>query len=207
VLDPADLPLRVTRGLTVEQQDRNTSQTAITLTQSGRLLEAYESLLTFLARNPEAHLSRETLGTILLAQREYAQAALVVDEGLQLAPNYSPYKKIKSRLLMLEGRSADALQVLQQLPPTLQADQEYHELLATLFQQVGQHSQAISTYQELLRTNGAEGRWWAGMGISLEAQGDAAKALASYQAALQQSSLDASVRQYSQARVQALSNQ
>jgi tetratricopeptide (TPR) repeat protein len=207
VLASADLPLRVTRGLTAEQQDRNISQTAITLTQSGRLLEAYESLLTFLARNREAHLSRETLGTILLAQREYAQAALVIDEGLQLAPNYAPYKKIKARLLMQEGRSLEALQVLQQLPPTLQEDQEYHELLATLFQQAGEHGRAVATYQELLRSNGAEGRWWTGMGISLEAQGDTAKALASYQTALQQSQLDAGIRQYSQARVRALSEQ
>ncbi len=206
-LDAAALPLRVTRGLTLEQQDRNTSQSAVTLMQGGRLLEAYEKLLTFLARNPEAHVSRETLGTILLAQHEYAQAGIVVDEGLALAPNYAPYKKIKARLLMQDSRVAEALQLMEQLPPALQADQEYHELLATLYQQNGDHAKAISTYQQLLRTNGSEGRWWTGMGISLEAQGDAEKALASYQAALQQASLDAGVRQYSQNRVRSLSMQ
>lgn len=203
-LDASELPLRVTRGLTLEQQDRNASQSAVALVQSGRLLEAYEGLLTFLARNPEAHTSRETLGTILLAQREVAQATAVVEEGLRLAPNYAPYKKIKARLLLQEGRSAEALQLLEQVPPSLQADKEYHELLATLYQQNSQHGKAIATYQELLRTNSSEGRWWAGLGISLEAQGDTQKAVASYQAALQQGNLDPGVRQYSQGRIRSL---
>lgn len=197
-------PQRVTRGLTFEQQDRNTSQNAITLVQGGRLLEAYEKLLTFIARNPEAHISRETLGTVLLAQREYEQAAIIAEEGLRLAPNHAPYKKIRARLLMQEGRAADALALLQTMPPTLQLDQEYHELLATLYQQNGDHARAITTYQNLLRMNQNEGRWWTGMGISLEAQGDTQKALASYQAALQQKNLDGSVRQYSQNRVKSL---
>lgn len=206
-LDSAELPLRVTRGFTLEQQDRNASQSAVALVQSGRLLEAYDQLLTFLARNPEAHVSRETLGTILLAQGDQAQAALVVDEGLRLAPNYAPYKKIKARLLMQGGRPGEALQLLEQLAPTLQEDMEYHELLATLYQQSGEHAKAIATYQQLLRTNSAEGRWWTGLGISLEAQGDTQKAIASYQVALQQSSLDPGVRQYSQGRIRTLSVQ
>lgn len=200
-------PLRVTRGLTLEQQDRNTSQAAVQALQAGRLLEAYEQLLTFLARNPEAHLSRETLGTILLAQGELRQAAIIADEGLALAPNYAPYKKMKARLLMQEGRAVEALQLLQQVPPSVQVDKEYHELLATLYQQAGDHAKAAATYQDLLRTNAAEGRWWAGLGISLEAQGQLQQALASYQQALQQPSLDISVRQYSQNRLRSLSIQ
>lgn len=206
-LDSTEVPLRVARGFTLEQQDRSASQSAVALVQSGRLIEAYDKLLTFLAANPEAHVSRETLATILLAQQEHAQATLVIEEGLRLAPNYAPYKKIKARLLIQDRRPGEALQLLEQLAPTLQADKEYHELLATLYQQSGEHGKAIATYQQLLRTNSKEGRWWTGLGISLEAQGDTQKAIASYQAALQQSTLDPGVRQYSQGRIRILSVQ
>jgi tetratricopeptide (TPR) repeat protein len=206
-LDQGSLPQRVARGLTLEQQDRNNSQAAVQMVQGGRVLEAYEALLTFLAQNPEAHLSRETLATILLAQGELLQAAIVVDEGLRLAPNYAPYKKIKARLLLQDGRSADALALLAQLPPPLLADREYHELLATLYQQSGEHAKAIAIYQDLLRADGSEGRWWTALGISLEAQGEVERALASYQQALQQANLDVSVRQYSLNRVRSLSEQ
>lgn len=206
-LDSAEVPLRVARGFTMEQQDRSASQSAISLVQSGRLQEAYEKLLAYLARNPEAHLSRETLATILLAQQEHAQATTVVEEGLRLAPNYAPYKKIKARLLIQDRRPGEALQLLEQVAPTLQADKEYHELLATLYQQSSEHGKAIATYQQLLRTDSKEGRWWVGLGISLEAQGDTQKAIASYQAALQQSTLDPGVRQYSQGRIRTLSVQ
>jgi tetratricopeptide (TPR) repeat protein len=206
-LDSAEMPLRVARGFTLEQQDRSASQSAVALVQSGRLMEAYEKLLSFLAANPEAHVSRETLATILLAQQEHAQATLVIEEGLRLAPNYAPYKKIKARLLIQDRRPGEALRLLEQVAPTLQADKEYHELLATLYQQSGDHGKAIATYQQLLRTNSKEGRWWTGLGISLEAQGDTQKAIASYQAALQQSTLDPGVRQYSQGRIRTLSVQ
>jgi len=197
-------PVRLDRQLSQEQQDRNNSQSAMALLQGGRLFEAYEQLLTFISQNPSAHQSRETLATLLLAQQEFVQARQIIDEGLTLVPNYAPFKKIKARLLLQGGDSAQALELLRTVPPQLADDPEYHELLASLYQQSGNHPGAVAAYQDLLRYNSQQGRWWVGLGISLEAQGNVADAVASYQAAQQTPNLDSGLRQYSQARIQNL---
>lgn len=199
--DERSAPVRVTRELSLEDRDRNNSQEALMLVQGGRLVEAYERLLSFIDENPAAHQSRETLGKILFAQQEYGQAGSIIDQGLQQVPNYGPFKKIKARLLMQANEHAQALALLRTVPPAVAADPEYHELLGSLYQQGSQHAQAVATYQALLRLDRQQGRWWTGLGISLEAQDKDADALASYQAALQTRNLDANLRQFIQGRI------
>lgn len=203
-MEKRNAPARVNRELSQEQQDSNTSQKALVLVQQGRLYEAYEQLLTYLGSNPAARISRETLATVLFAQNELPQARIVVEEGLQLAPNYAPFKKIMARLLMQDGEVAQAMELMRNVPPELSSDPEYFELLASLYQQSNEHSLAVTTYQELLRTNAQQGRWWAGLAISLEAQGRLSDAKDSFQQALLLSNLDTELRQYSQKRVQGL---
>ncbi len=193
-------PGRINRELSLEDRDRNNSQAAVVMLQGGRMVEAYQQLQKFIDENAGAHQSRETLATLLLAQREYGQAGAVIDEGLALVPNYAPFKKIKARLLT-DNDPAQALALLREVPPAVTVDPEYHELLASLYQKGNLHQEAIGVYQELLRTNPDQGRWWAGLGISLEAQDKDSDALTSFQAALQDESLDANLRQYVQARI------
>lgn len=193
--------VRVSRELSFEERDRNNSQSALMLLQGGQMAEALQQLLGFLEQNPAAHQSRETLAKLLLAQQALAQASTVVDQGLEQVPNYAPFKKIKARLLMQDGEAAQALALLRNVPPSVVADTEYHELLATLYQQSNYHQQAIAAYQELLRTDRNQGRWWTGLGISLEAQNQGADARASYQAALQSPNLDANLRRFVQDRI------
>jgi tetratricopeptide (TPR) repeat protein len=200
-------PARVNRELSLEDRDRNTSQGALILAQGGEITEAYRRLLTFLEENPSAHQSRETLAKLLLAQEEYAQAGIVIDQGLVQIPNDASFKKIKARLLMRANDSAQAITLLRAEPPAIAEDTEYHELLASAYQQGANHPQAVTTYRELLRIDRSQGRWWAGLGISLEAQNMAADALTSFQAALQTTNLDAGLRQYVQSRVPNLGNQ
>lgn len=199
--------VRVNRELSLEEQDRNSSQAAVMMMQGGRISDAYQHLRTFLEENPTAHQSRETLATLLFAQREYAQAGTVVDAGLRLVPNYAPFKKIKARLLIDENDPAQALVLLRNVTPAVATDTEYHELLATLYRQGNLHAEAISTYKDLLRIDGQQGSWWAGLGISLEAQNQGNDALVSYQAALQSANLDAGLRRYVQNRINNLGSQ
>lgn len=199
--------VRVSRELSLEEQDRNTSQAAVMMMQGGRIGDAYQHLRTFLEVSPTAHQSRETLATLLFAQREYAQARIVVDAGLNQVPNYAAFKKIKARLLMQDNDPAQALTLLRNLPPAVATDTEYHELLATLYRQGNLHEQAISTYKDLLRIDSQQGSWWAGLGISLEAQDKDSDALVSYKTALQSANLDTGLRQYVQNRISNLNSQ
>ncbi|MDY6984274.1 MAG: tetratricopeptide repeat protein, partial [Pseudomonadota bacterium] len=193
--------VRISRELSFEDRDRNNSQSALMLVQGGRMAEALQQLLTFLEENRAAHQSRETLAKLLLAQQAFAQADTVIDQGLEQVPNYAPFKKIKARLLMQNGDGPQALALLRNVPPSVAADPEYHELLATLYQQGNYHVQAIASYQDLLRTDRNQGRWWTGLGISLEAQNQLADARASYQQALQSPNLDANLRRFVQNRI------
>lgn len=203
---PTQASIRTPRELTFEERDLNVSQNAGQLIQRGQLVAAYQALLVFLGENPEAHRSRETLATLLFAQQEYLEAGVVVDQGLVVAPNYAPYKKIKARLYMLSRETAAAIALLRNLPPNLAADPEYFELLASSYQQNGSHQEAIEVYQNLLRNDSQQARWWAGLGISHEALGNVSDAIASYQAALQTENLEPALRQYSQNRIRYLGN-
>lgn len=199
-------PVRTNREPTQEELDINNSRSASQLIQRGELMAAYQKLLGYIGDNPDARHSREALAKLLFAQQEYLQANAVVDQGLALAPSYPPYKKIKARLLLMDGGTQEAVRLLNNLSPELAEDPEYFELLASAFQQDKQYLKAIETYQDLLRYNSKVGRWWAGMGISHEALGNIDDAIASYQAAVQSPGLEPALRQYSQNRIRNLKN-
>lgn len=202
---PAEvLQIRTARELTFEETDNNTSQTAIRLAQRGQMLEAYAFLLEYIDENSQAHHSREILITLFMAQQEFELANDLVQQGLALAPNYGAYKKIQARLYMMEGRNNEALNLMRRVPPLIEDDIEYYDLMALLYQQTGDHLNAIETYQQLLRNDSQQGRWWAGMGISHEFLGNISEAVASFQAAVQIPELDLKLRQYSQNRIQNL---
>ena len=199
-------PVRTARVLSFEDQDIRLSQSAAQLIQRGQMMDAYAELIQFIGNNVEAHHSRETLATLLFAQQEYEQANAIVDQGLNIAPNYSAYKRIKARLLLLNKEAETAAQFLLNYPPELAADSQYYELLATAFQQSDRYMEAIETYQNLIRHDSQQARWWVGLGVSHEAMGNVADAISSYQAALQNSKLDDALRQYSQNRIRYLKN-
>ena len=198
-------PVRTQRQLSLQDRDRNVTQQALQQVQSGQMQTAYATLQNFIARNPEAHQARNTLITLLYAQQQYDQVGLQVEEGLSLAPNLSSYKKMKARLLMMQGRHQDAIILLRNVPPAVGDDTEYFELLASLYQHTGDFSSAIATYQDLIRIDSNVGRWWTGMGISHESQGNAREAVNSFEVALQVPGLESNLRQYSRNRIKSLS--
>ena len=197
-------PVRTVRALSFEDQDNNISQRSIGLAQRGQILEAYRSLLEFIEANPQGHKARETLATLLIAQGENQQADMLLQQGLEIAPNNSAFVRLKARLMVAEGDRSGALTLLEQRPPLLSLDQEYHDLMSSLNQQLGNHDKAVQGYQNLLRSNPEEGRWWVAMGISHEAQGNVNEAVGSFRTALQMQGLDNGLKQYSQSRIQVL---
>lgn len=203
----AAAPLRTQRELSIQEKDRNASQQALRQAQSGQMQTAYVSLYDFISKNPEAHQSRNTLITLLYAQQQFDQVGLLVEEGLLLAPNQSSYKKMKARMLMMNGEYQQAISLMRNVPPAVAEDREYHELLASLYQQTGNYADAVSTYQELIRTDSNVGRWWTGMAISHESLGNITEAVNSFEVALQIPTLESSLRQYSRNRIRNLSGQ
>lgn len=195
---------RSPREMSFQDQDRQQVQQALRQWSSGQQLAALQTLDSFTYENPEAHQSRETLAKLLIEQGETERALQAVELGLGIAPRHDGYRKIKARLLLADGQAAQAVALLDASAPSVAADTEFHDLLATAYLSQQNYDRAILAYQMLLQQNQDVGRWWYGLGVSFDAVGRSADAASAYQQALQTSDMTATLRQRSQDRLLAL---
>ena len=194
---------RSPRAMSFEDSDRQQVQLALEQWSSGQRLSALQTLDSFTFENAEAHRSRETLAKLLIQQGENERALQVVDMGLAIAPRFHGYRKIKARLLLGQGSAEDALALLNNSAPSVSADPEYHDLLATANLSSQRFDSAVVSYQMLLQHDETVGRWWYGLGASMDAQGRTSEAANAYERALRSGELSANLRQNSQQRLQA----
>ncbi|MBT3428420.1 MAG: tetratricopeptide repeat protein [Gammaproteobacteria bacterium] len=197
---PTDNEVRIARSLSLRQIDKEVSLEAVRSIQQGQYDKAKERLMVFLAENPDGHLSRHTLATILMTRNEIGAAQQLLEKGLQLTPDFSAFKKLLARILK-DTDTTRAIALLKERPPYLGDDTEYHELLAALLQLRGNYLEAQILYEALTRMNPSNGRWWMGLGIALDAIGEKQKALAAFRRALKLPTSETRVRLYSQERI------
>lgn len=197
---PTDNEVRIARSLSLRQVDKEVSLEAVRSIQEGQYDRAKEGLMVFLEENPDGHLSRQTLATILMTRNETSAAQQLLEKGLQLTPDFSAFKKLLARILQSTDTSK-AIALLKQRPPYLEDDAEYHELLAALLQLQGDYLEAQVLYEALTQMNPSNGRWWMGLGIALDANGEKQKALFAFQRALKLPTGETRVRHYSQERI------
>lgn len=200
---PADNALRSARAMTPETQDLTVVQQALEQIDQGQILEAIALLTEFIEGQPQAHQSRETLATILLARGETGQAQRVLTRGLELAPNFVGYKKLFARLVMAAD-PARALALLAELPPMLEQDPEYYQLYALLLQQTGRMEDASAMYQRLLQIDPTNGRLWLSYAVALDAMGSVDDARSAHQTANRYGLGDPTLNQYNVQRLKSL---
>lgn len=200
---PADNALRSARAMTPETQDLTVVQQALDQIDQGQILEAIALLTEFIEGQPQAHQSRETLATILLARGETGQAQRVLTRGLELAPNFVGYKKLFARLVMAAD-PARALALLTELPPMLEQDPEYYQLYALLLQQTGRMEDASAMYQRLLQIDPTNGRLWLSYAVALDAMGSVDDARSAHQTANRYGLGDPTLNQYNVQRLKSL---
>ena len=198
-----DNEVRSARSLSLRQVDKEVSLEAVRSIQQGQYDKAKGTLTLFLAENPDGHLSRQTLATILMTRNENEAAKQLLEEGLQRTPDLSAFKKLLARILQ-DTDTNRAIALLKHRPPYLEDDTEYHELLAALLQLQGSYLEAQILYEALTRMNPANARWWMGLGVAFDASGEKQKALAAFQRALRLPSSETRVRHYSQERISKL---
>lgn len=200
---PADNALRSARAITPEAQDLTVVQQALEQIDQGQILEAIALLTEFIEGQPQAHQSRETLATILLARGETGLAQRVLTRGLELAPNFVGFKKLFARLVMAAD-PARALALLAEVPPTLEQDPEYYQLYALLLQQVGRTEDASALYQRLLQIDPTNGRLWLSYAVALDAMGLVEDARSAHQTANRYGLGDPTLNQYNLQRLKSL---
>lgn len=142
------------------------------------------------------------LALVRMNQIERADKQLY--DAVNRLPQATELKQLYAQRLMNQGKSANAVAILEKSPPPLTEAPDYHALLAALLQQLGQHARSAELYQQLVQVSPERGVWWLGLAISLEETDRGSDALAAYQQALQHE-LSSDLRQYVATRISALS--
>jgi MSHA biogenesis protein MshN len=201
-----DNEVRTARARSQEELDLIQATDAVRLIEQGQYASAQSNLELYLARVPGAHQTRKTLATILMAQRNDAAAWEVLESGLKLAPNFGPFKKLYARLL-LNSEAERAVTLLEQVPPELTLDTEYHEIYAAALQMSAQFEAASLVYEALLQLDDRNARWWMGLAVSRDAVGDFEEAESAYAMASHFGARNLVLNQYGEARLNALREQ
>ncbi len=194
-------PMRSPTELSFADQDKGKTQEALTLWGRNQRADAVAVLQGFIAANPQAHQSRETLAKLMLQQNDIAAVTILVQEGMAVAPDFAGYRKLQARLLLSGGMTQEAVSLLSDQVPPVSVDSEYHDLLATAQLSTMDFVGAAKSYQSLVQQNRNEARWWYGLAAAWDGQGREAEALQAYQQALNLPSLSAGLRQRSEQRV------
>ncbi|MEX2130916.1 MAG: hypothetical protein WD772_05470 [Pseudohongiellaceae bacterium] len=193
--------VRNTTQPTAQERDTRNVQNALALFNSNQISAAFMMLSDYLQANGDAHQSRETYAKLLISQGVLAEANLITDEGLSIAPNRPGYKKVKARLLMADNQYTQAAALLINRAPFLTEDLEYHDLLATAQLAGRDYANAVNTYTNLIRQNNNEGKWWYGIAAAYDGLNDESSAIQAYTQALQSTKLSSALRQRSQHRI------
>lgn len=134
----------------------------------------------------------------------YAQAGKLLDKALAVSPDDTVLLEAKARLLADQGRTTEALDLLDPQRVSVRDGMDYHALRAALLNQVGDMQGAVALYRELVGLRPGRGLWWLGMGTSLEASGQTKEALSAYHKALLGDGLEGSLRGFVNRRIEAL---
>jgi tetratricopeptide (TPR) repeat protein len=173
---------------------------ARTFLSQGRNNEAIQTLTNILANDPEFFSARDLLATIFYEQGNFEKANAVLKKGLQQRPLYPPYVRLTAEIMMTKGRLNEALNLLQEAPPTLKEYPEYHALLAALYQRIGKPDYAEGLYEKLLTLQPDNVIWWLGLGIARESMNKKFEALDAF-AKADADGLTPELRNYVESRI------
>jgi MSHA biogenesis protein MshN len=163
------------KSVTPQQQALFHYQKALSWLQQGRVAEARSDLEDSLKLDPQLLAARQALAGLLVEQRQYQQAELLLQEGLNLNAEQYSFAMALARLQVERGDTRSALDTLYKSLPHAADNAGYQAFLAALLQRSEQHKKAIEHYQAALRL-APSGAWQMGLGISLQAENRLAEA-------------------------------
>jgi len=172
--------------------------------ERGDTAGAEVALVDALTLDPKLHAAREDLGNLHLRQGRLEDAESAARAGLELEPTWAGYRRMVARIELARGRPAGAVEALENNPPPVERDAEYHALLASAYQRLNRHEDASRSYRGLAQLQPERALWWAGYGLSRDALGDATGALSAYARARQLGGLNPRVLEHINRRTLAL---
>ncbi|MDX1902423.1 MAG: tetratricopeptide repeat protein [Gammaproteobacteria bacterium] len=116
----------------------------------------------------------------LMTQRNFTDAAKILQKGSQIYPDEIQFVFLKAKLLIEEGHNQQALFLLEQHAPVLEQHADYYAFLAALYQRENRFRMAAKLYQRLLEFEPYHATWWVGLGVALDAMNKHKEALRAY---------------------------
>jgi len=156
-----------------------------------------------LTLTPKKSNARLLLTRLLINAGEKQSATDLLDESLIIFPQDSAFIMARAQLYLQEKNSESALQLLTQttIPPKNEA---YLALLAAAYQQHKSYTQSNIHYQTLVQLNANKAEYWLGLALAQDALNQKKAAYNTYQHALNLHSLNPTVTDYIQQRLQQL---
>jgi MSHA biogenesis protein MshN len=161
--------------------------------QSGEARAAFEAALQI---DPTYHGARQALVGTLIDARQQADAARVLQEGLQLAPAQQGFAMTLARLQLDNGELETATQTLARSLEYPDVSPDYIAFYASLLQRQQKHAEAATQFQRALGRRRNVGVWLLGLGVSLEALGRGPEAQEAYRLAKTSGNLSAELQTF-----------
>ncbi len=179
-------------------------QDALYAVKIGNDAAAISQLISLLKIDPDYQDARTSLVALLIDHNDQAKAMQMIDAGLMLHPDYLPFVELKARVLVLKGKTKEAIALLQNASPPITENPDYYAFIAALYERDNDNQLAAKLYKQLLVLNDNNANWWLGLGVSLEKLNDKKGAVQAYNKALSEGQLNAESMTYLQSRLQTL---
>jgi MSHA biogenesis protein MshN len=185
----------------------------IHLNNANKALAKGDSLLASQEKNkalkikPDLHQVRKSLALYYYGRGDQERATNVLKKGALRFPEYSDFNLMLSRIALKNSDQQKAYLYLNQHPPKVTGNLDYHVSYAILAQKFKNYSQSESLYQGLLTQRANNGRWIMSLAIAQDKQGKQGLAIENYQKALLQIDLSSNAKKYVNQRLTYLANQ
>lgn len=168
--------------------------------QAGDTGGAIADLREVLRADADRHEARSLLARAYVAGGRISAAVQLLEQGLALAPEHTPFLLQLARLLAGAGESEAALDVLARRAPR-EPGGEFHALEGALAQQLGHYERSAAAYRRAVAASPDRAGWQVGLAIALEGQGRESEALRHYREGLARGGLKPALRAYAEQRV------
>lgn len=175
--------------------------------RSGHMAAALAAWERALAQDPSHRPARGAAAELLLNLGRTVEAEELLRQAHRRWPADSGFAEQYGRMLIGQGRDADALAVLEAARPALVGDGEYLALLAAVYQRLGRYAESAEAYGRVLGAHPQREVWWMGLGITLEGAAQTQAAAKAYRRALALPGLGRELRAYAEGRLRSLATQ
>jgi tetratricopeptide (TPR) repeat protein len=121
--------------------------------ENGATKTAVQLLIHSLKADPDQDKASATLGIIYLRQKQFAEAAPLLEHAVQLAPNTAEYAMAFAQVLFLWDHAPALLAFLQSVKSKFAALPEFQFALALAYYKTASFTAAAATLESLLQTN------------------------------------------------------